>query len=56
MKQIDLGGLSFAEFRENDKYYVDKTLLIRDILESDDAGVYQFVRPRRFGKTITSLC
>ena len=52
MKQIDLGGSSFAELREKDKYYVDKTLLIRDILESNDMGVYLFARPRRFGKTM----
>jgi len=51
MKQIDLGGMSFAELREKDKYYVDKTLLIKDILGSNDVGVYLFVRPRRFGKT-----
>lgn len=51
MKQIDLGEMSFAELREKDKYYVDKTLLIKDILGSNDVGVYLFVRPRRFGKT-----
>ncbi len=51
MKQIDLRGLTFAELREEDKYYVDKTLLIKDILGSDDRGVYLFTRPRRFGKT-----
>ena len=52
MKQISLGGLSFAEIREMDKYYVDKTLLIKDILTFDDIGVYLFARPRRFGKTL----
>ncbi len=51
MKQIDLGGLSFADLRTKDKYYVDKTLLIKDILESNSDGVYLFTRPRRFGKT-----
>ncbi len=51
MKRISLGGLSFAELREEDMYYVDKTLLIRDILEGDPRGVYLFTRPRRFGKT-----
>ncbi len=51
MKQIDLGGMSFAEIREKDKYYVDKTLLIKDLLELDNRGVYLFTRPRRFGKT-----
>ena len=52
MKQIDLGGLSFAELREDDKYYVDKTLLIKDILGTNDKGVYLFTRPRRFGKSM----
>ncbi len=51
MKQIDLGGMSFIELRENDMYYVDKTLLIRDILMMNRFGVYLFARPRRFGKT-----
>ncbi len=52
MKQIDLGGMSFAELRENDMYYVDKTLLIKDILAGNPRGVYLFARPRRFGKTL----
>ncbi len=52
MKQIELGGVSFAELREKDKYYVDKTLLIKDILSSNDTGAYLFARPRRFGKTL----
>ncbi len=51
MKEINTGGLSFAELRERNKYYVDKTLLIKDILDTDDCGVYLFTRPRRFGKT-----
>lgn len=33
-------------------YYVDKTLLIRDIID-DHSKVYLFTRPRRFGKTLT---
>ena len=32
-------------------YYVDKTLLIRDIID-DHSKVYLFTRPRRFGKTL----
>lgn len=32
-------------------YYVDKTLLIRDILD-EHSKVYLFTRPRRFGKTL----
>ena len=51
VKQVDIGGLSFAELREEDMYYVDKTMLIADILSEGDRDVYQFTRPRRFGKT-----
>lgn len=51
MKGISTGGLSFAELRERNKYYVDKSLLIKDILDTDDCGAYLFTRPRRFGKT-----
>ena len=51
MRGISTGGLSFTELRERDKYYVDKTLLIRDLLETDDRGIYLYTRPRRFGKT-----
>lgn len=51
MKQINTGGLSFAEMRNRGKYYVDKSMLIADLLSSDDSGVYLFTRPRRFGKT-----
>lgn len=50
-RQVDTGGLPFRELRERDKYYVDKTLLIRDLLETDDRGVFQYTRPRRFGKS-----
>ena len=51
MKQINVGGLSFGELRNENRYYVDKTLLIKDILEKNDSGIYLFTRPRRFGKT-----
>ncbi len=46
-----MSGLPFADIRERGGYYVDKTLLIKDILSSDTTGVYLFTRPRRFGKT-----
>ena len=51
MKQIDLSGLSFSELIRRDKYYVDKTLLVKDLLSTNDRGVFLFTRPRRFGKT-----
>ena len=49
--QVDTGGLPFREIREGNKYYVDKTLLISDILGTNDRGVYLYTRPRRFGKS-----
>ena len=51
MKKVNTGGLAFQRMREDDKFYVDKTLLIKDILDNDENGVYLFTRPRRFGKT-----
>ena len=51
MKQINTGGMSFRDIRKEDRYYVDKSLLIKDILDCDGRGVYLFTRPGRFGKT-----
>ncbi len=44
--------MSFAELCENDRYYVDKTMLIADILSEGAGDVYMFTRPRWFGKTL----
>ena len=52
MKQVDTSGLSFQRIIDGDVYYVDKTLLIKDILDTNRCGVYLFTRPRRFGKTL----
>lgn len=41
----------FRNIRENDEYFVDKSMLIDDILGSR-GKVFLFTRPRRFGKTI----
>lgn len=45
--------VGISDFRKaaSEYYYVDKTLLIRDILD-DAAAVSLFTRPRRFGKTL----
>ena len=51
MMQVSTGGLAFQDIRECGKYYVDKSLLIKDILDADDSGVFLYTRPRRFGKT-----
>ena len=38
MKQVSTGGLPFREIRRRGKYYVDKTLLIKDMLEPKRDG------------------
>ncbi len=52
VRKTDLNIAPFTELRENGAYYVDKTLLIRDILEDNSHGVYMFIRPPGFGKTV----
>ena len=51
MKKIGVGYENYKEFIDKDRYYVDKTLLIRDIIEQG-GKVTLFARPRRFGKTL----
>ena len=50
-KPLPIGQSFFDAVIENDHYYVDKTLFIRDILERK-AAVTLCTRPRRFGKTL----
>ncbi|MCL2057822.1 MAG: AAA family ATPase [Oscillospiraceae bacterium] len=50
-KTLPIGIDSFRKVRETDRYYVDKTLLIRDFIEAEDE-VALVTRPRRFGKTL----
>jgi len=50
-KTLPIGIDSFREIRESNKYYVDKTMLIRDFIQADDK-VALVTRPRRFGKTL----
>lgn len=45
-----VGNTSYIDMVEN-SYYVDKTLLIRDVID-DQAPAILFTRPRRFGKTL----
>lgn len=51
MKKIGIGYEFYKEFVDQNLYYVDKTLLIRDIIEKG-GKVTLFTRPRRFGKTL----
>ena len=50
-KHLPIGNDDFAEIRENDSYYVDKSLLIKEFLDMNDK-VALIARPRRFGKTL----
>ena len=46
-----MGIEDFKRIRSDGFYYVDKTGLIKDLLENQ-AYVNLFTRPRRFGKTL----
>lgn len=48
---LPMGIENFEDIRNEDFYYVDKTGLIRDLLENR-SYVSLFTRPRRFGKTL----
>ena len=50
-KRLPMGMEDFARIREEGFYYVDKTKMIKDLLENM-ALVNLFTRPRRFGKTL----
>ena len=49
MKRISTGIENFKELLDNNYYYVDKTMLIEDVLRDK---VIFYTRPRRFGKTL----
>ena len=51
-KPISKGAEFFDRMIENNCYYVDKTLLVKELLDRNDQ-VTVFTRPRRFGKTLT---
>ncbi|MCD8314392.1 MAG: ATP-binding protein [Firmicutes bacterium] len=50
-KKLPVGIENFAKLRQEDFYYVDKTAMIRDLLNSW-GEVNLFTRPRRFGKSL----
>ncbi len=49
--KLPIGMESFEDIRRNGFYYVDKTALIKDILEGW-GSINLFTRPRRFGKSL----
>lgn len=48
--RLPIGYSDFQEIIENELVLVDKTLMIKTVL--DDAKILLFTRPRRFGKTL----
>lgn len=52
-KFIFTGNEDFREVRNGDLYFVDKTAIIKELVENRGAKVFLITRPRRFGKTLT---
>lgn len=50
-KAVPIGYEDIKEMIDKNLYYIDKTMMIRDLLDSG-AKVSMFTRPRRFGKTL----
>ena len=50
-KAIPIGYEDFKELIQRELYYVDKTLMIKDLVDLG-GKVNLFTRPRRFGKTL----
>lgn len=50
--EIPVGTSDFAEIRQNGYYYVDKTVLISELLKTASNKVTLITRPRRFGKSL----
>ena len=53
-KKIAIGVEDFKRIIDKDGYFVDKTLMIQKLIESE-AMVTLFTRPRRFGKTLNQF-
>jgi len=50
-KKLPVGVSDFKDMATGDYYYVDKTLLIKEIMDKGDK-ILLIPRPRRFGKTL----
>ena len=50
-KQIPIGIENFKELIDGKRYFVDKSLMIKDLID-DGSKVRLLTRPRRFGKTL----
>ena len=50
-RPISIGIENYKQLIEKDYYYIDKTLLVKELIDKGGA-VNLFTRPRRFGKTL----
>ena len=50
MQKLDIGNSDFKDIRLNQRYLIDKSMLIRDVI--DGSKVTLLPRPRRFGKIL----
>ena len=50
--KVGVGKSDFEDLRKSGDYYVDKTELIYELIDSAGNEVTLFTRPRRFGKTL----
>ena len=51
IQKLPIGIENFEKLRQDDFYYIDKTGLIREIIQNW-SEVTLFTRPRRFGKSL----
>ncbi len=51
MKKLALGISDFKQLIEDDRYFIDKSLFIKEIIDSEE-NITLIPRPRRFGKTL----
>ncbi|MBR1847069.1 MAG: AAA family ATPase [Bacilli bacterium] len=52
-KRVSLGIEDFKEIKK-ECYYVDKTLFLKDIIDSPVSSFFLITRPRRFGKSVAA--
>ena len=51
MKSIMIGSSDYKKIIDNNGFYIDKTLLVKELTDLN-IEVVLFPRPRRFGKTL----
>ena len=50
-RPLPIGIEDFKKLRDNDFYYVDKSMFIKELLDNRSGGIL-VMRPRRFGKNL----